>query len=157
MQKNSWGGCGNHLTALYARIEKGKQCMRRPWLGVVILPEETAAGKQPSHDGCSPVAISEVTAEHSCLCEMESLKLKWRVASFLEENNNVTDPPFTRACDCKKQRVPSVHFYKTFIPSSLLYLSKSFSSAIIITEVPGAINESERHVFRPEFQEGENH
>ncbi|KAG5223202.1 hypothetical protein IMY05_C1213000200 [Salix suchowensis] len=35
MPKNSWGGCSNHLTALYARIEKGKQCMCRPWPGVL--------------------------------------------------------------------------------------------------------------------------
>uniref|UniRef100_A0A3N7F5W7 Uncharacterized protein n=2 Tax=Populus trichocarpa TaxID=3694 RepID=A0A3N7F5W7_POPTR len=45
--KYSWGGCGNHLTAVYAGIEKGKHCTCKPWPGVVILTEETAAEQQP--------------------------------------------------------------------------------------------------------------
>ncbi|KAG6766883.1 hypothetical protein POTOM_028060 [Populus tomentosa] len=45
--KYSWGGCGNHLAAVYAGIEKGKHCMCKPWPGVVILAEETAAKQQP--------------------------------------------------------------------------------------------------------------
>ncbi|KAJ6916124.1 hypothetical protein NC652_018725 [Populus alba x Populus x berolinensis] len=45
--KYSWGGCGNHLAAVYAGIEKGKHCMCKPWPGVVILAEETAAEQQP--------------------------------------------------------------------------------------------------------------
>ncbi|KAL7141278.1 hypothetical protein ABFS83_08G042800 [Erythranthe nasuta] len=34
--KYSWGGCGKHLTTLYANIEKGKHCICKSWPGVVI-------------------------------------------------------------------------------------------------------------------------
>ncbi|OMO56796.1 hypothetical protein CCACVL1_26260 [Corchorus capsularis] len=34
--KYSWGGCGNHLSTLYANIEEGKRCMCRSWPGVAV-------------------------------------------------------------------------------------------------------------------------
>lgn len=40
--KYTWGGCGDHLKAIYPTIEKGKHCTCRPWPGVVV-PSETAA------------------------------------------------------------------------------------------------------------------
>lgn len=33
--KYSWGGCGEHLSALYASIDEGNRCMCRSWPGVV--------------------------------------------------------------------------------------------------------------------------
>ncbi|KAK8476431.1 hypothetical protein V6N13_064801 [Hibiscus sabdariffa] len=33
--KYSWGGCGKHLSTLYASIDEAKRCMCRSWPGVV--------------------------------------------------------------------------------------------------------------------------
>lgn len=40
--KFSWGGCGKHLTTLYASIDKGKHCMCKSWPGVAIPLEDKA-------------------------------------------------------------------------------------------------------------------
>ncbi|KAM1810527.1 hypothetical protein ACFX12_027276 [Malus domestica] len=48
--KTSWGGCGKHLTNLYAGIEQGKHCMCRSWPGVVVPNQQqgTTATQQQS-------------------------------------------------------------------------------------------------------------
>ncbi|BAU00157.1 hypothetical protein VIGAN_10172400 [Vigna angularis var. angularis] len=45
----TWGGCGNHLTTLYASIDEGMHCTCRSWPGVVIPPRSTdTATQQPT-------------------------------------------------------------------------------------------------------------
>ncbi|XAR57847.1 hypothetical protein NMG60_11026130 [Bertholletia excelsa] len=49
--KYTWGGCGKHLTNLYASINEGKHCMCRSWPGVVLpLGMSTA---QPAFQGAA--------------------------------------------------------------------------------------------------------
>ncbi|KAJ8770610.1 hypothetical protein K2173_021257 [Erythroxylum novogranatense] len=50
--KYSWGGCGKHLSAVYANIEKGKHCMCRSWPGVV-MPVEPITTDQPPLEASS--------------------------------------------------------------------------------------------------------
>ncbi|KAK6287971.1 hypothetical protein QQP08_001633 [Theobroma cacao] len=54
--KYSWGGCGNHLSTLYASIDEGKRCMCRSWPGVVIPSANNVAANsnQPPATGTLP-------------------------------------------------------------------------------------------------------
>nr|GLL26497.1 uncharacterized protein LOC110663218 [Ipomoea trifida] len=47
--KSSWGGCGKHLTTLYATIETGNHCLCRPWPGVAVAtpPAHNATNQPP--------------------------------------------------------------------------------------------------------------
>ncbi|KAF5752938.1 hypothetical protein HS088_TW01G00856 [Tripterygium wilfordii] len=49
--KYGWGGCGKHLTTLYASIDEGKHCTCRSWPGVVIPTKEPAT--EPASGGSS--------------------------------------------------------------------------------------------------------
>ncbi|KAH1223841.1 hypothetical protein HKD37_11G030634 [Glycine soja] len=45
--KYTWGGCGDHLTTLYASIDEGMHCTCRSWPGVVTRTRTTTT-QQPT-------------------------------------------------------------------------------------------------------------
>ncbi|KAL2348447.1 hypothetical protein Fmac_002447 [Flemingia macrophylla] len=49
----TWGGCGKHLTSLYASINEGMHCTCRSWPGVVIPSPSTIANQQPTQSNNS--------------------------------------------------------------------------------------------------------
>ncbi|GKU94631.1 hypothetical protein SLEP1_g8094 [Rubroshorea leprosula] len=49
--KYSWGGCGKHLSTLYASIDKGKHCMCRSWPAVVVPSDEKDPKQLPPPHG----------------------------------------------------------------------------------------------------------
>ncbi|MBA0715742.1 hypothetical protein Golax_014628, partial [Gossypium laxum] len=51
----TWGGCGKHLSTLYASIDVGKHCMCRSWPGVVI-PSTTNATNNNNQQPATPVS-----------------------------------------------------------------------------------------------------
>ncbi|ESW28855.1 hypothetical protein PHAVU_002G023800 [Phaseolus vulgaris] len=56
-RKYTWGGCGNHLTTLYASIDDGMHCTCRSWPGVVIPSNRpSTATQQPTQSNNSSQA-----------------------------------------------------------------------------------------------------
>ncbi|CAK7339476.1 unnamed protein product [Dovyalis caffra] len=63
-KRYSWGGCGKHLTTVYASIDKGNHCMCKSWPGVVVPVEETATEQQPSGGASSASATTTAGSRH---------------------------------------------------------------------------------------------
>ncbi|TQD72810.1 hypothetical protein C1H46_041651 [Malus baccata] len=65
--KTSWGGCGKHLTNLYAGIEQGKHCMCRSWPGVVVPNQQqgTTATQQQSPASAFASASGDVLLSYN--------------------------------------------------------------------------------------------
>ncbi|KAH1082191.1 hypothetical protein J1N35_021952 [Gossypium stocksii] len=54
--KYTWGGCGKHLSTLYASIDVGKHCMCRSWPGVVIPSTTNATNNNNNQQPATPVS-----------------------------------------------------------------------------------------------------
>ncbi|XVE87228.1 hypothetical protein DITRI_Ditri18aG0099400 [Diplodiscus trichospermus] len=61
--KYSWGGCGKHLSTLYASIDEEKRCMCRSWPGVVTpstnnLTNNNNNNQQPGTVTAAPTSVT---------------------------------------------------------------------------------------------------
>nr|KYP66690.1 hypothetical protein KK1_012995 [Cajanus cajan] len=63
-KKYTWGGCGRHLSTLYASINEGMHCTCRSWPGVV---QHTTATQQPTQSNNSSQGKAFSIFSYSCL------------------------------------------------------------------------------------------
>ncbi|MBA0618208.1 hypothetical protein Godav_027588 [Gossypium davidsonii] len=67
--KYTWGGCGKHLSTLYASIDVGKHCMCRSWPGVVIPSTTNATNNNNNQQPATPVLGYSFSLTFWCMSE----------------------------------------------------------------------------------------